>query len=108
MKDKSTIIDVMFRSASGLSLSDRRPGIKEQDISLYVATEETKKQAVLALRQLGFEIIGPATNFGVSISSSPQLIREVFGEGELKVPKSLVKWIESVRIPPPGEFYSKK
>lgn len=106
MKDESVVVDVLFRSASGSSLLEKAPKIEDRDLALYAATEETREQAVQVLRQLGFDIVGPATAFGVSISGSPQLVREVFGEGELQVPDSLARWVEAARIPPKGEFYS--
>jgi hypothetical protein len=105
MKDESVIVDVVFRSASGRSLLEDERKMEVRDFALYAATEETRKQALQELRRLGFEIVGPATVFGVSVSGSLQLVREVFGEGELTVPDSLTRWIEAVRIPPRGEYY---
>ena len=104
-ENELVIVDVVFRSASGRSLLEKPSGLEEQDLALYAATEETREQAVQALQNLGFDIVGPATAFGVSISGPARLVHEVFGEVELTVPASLAQWIEGARIPPPGEFY---
>jgi hypothetical protein len=105
MANDTVIVDIVFRSASGDSLLDKKPGTAPSDPARYAATEETREQALKALRQLGFAIVGPATDFGVSIQGAAHLVQEVFGEGELLVPDALAPWIEAARIPPPGEFY---
>ena len=106
MKGESVIVDVVFRSASGRSLLENGGKMGVRDFALYAATEETRKQALQELWRLGFEVVGPATALGVSVSGSLQLVREVFGEGELTVPDSLTRWIEAARIPPRGEYYN--
>jgi hypothetical protein len=103
----TVIVDIIFRSESGRSLRDRPAGVGGKDLSPYEATEETRQRAVRELCGLGFKIVGQATSFGVTISGPSRLVRNVFGEGELRVPSSLLSWIESARIPPPGEFYER-
>lgn len=100
------ILDVIFRSATGESILQKEPS-EDRNFTRYAATKETKDEAIKALRGLGFELVGPSSQYGVSISGSPQLVHKVFGDEPLSVPKSLAKWIEAVRIPPPVEFYGK-
>lgn len=101
------ILDVIFRSATGRSILEKMPSETDRDLTIYAATKETQDKAVEALCRLGFELAGPQSQYGVSIISSPQLVREVFGEEPLRVPKFLAKWIEAVRIPPPVGLYGK-
>ena len=106
MNNASIVIDLVFCSASGRSILDAQGKINSRDLDAYAATEKTRTNAVDALKQLGFEIVGSPTVFGVSVLGSLELVQQVFGEGELQVPESLSEWIETVRIPPSGEFYS--
>lgn len=99
------ILDVLFRSASGRSLLESEKELTVEELSQYSVKEETREQALRALGELGFEIVGPASPFGVSITGSPELVKKMFGE-ELEVPVSLRQWVESVRMPPPVEFYT--
>lgn len=101
------ILDVIFRSATGRSILEKKPSETDRDLASYAATKEAQDKAVEALRRLGFELAGPPSQYGVSIVGSPQLVREVFGEEPLRVPEFLTKWIEAVRIPPPVELYGK-
>lgn len=104
MSADAQIVDLVFRSASGASLSSIAPGEK-LDLGTYEATPKTRERAQEALRALGFEIVGPATAFGVSISGSRERVESVFGEEPLAVPESLEKWIESAEVPPTGRFF---
>ena len=106
MGTEPVLVDVTFRSHSGRSLTHRPPG-SEDELALYAASEETRSGAVKALRELGFALVGPASPFGVTISGTPALIQEVFGGGTPVVPPTLAAWIESVRLPPPGEYYAR-
>lgn len=101
------LLDVVFKSATGRSILEEKPSETDRDFTRYAATKETQDEAIKALRKLGFELAGPPSPYGVSIIGPPQLIRQVFGEEPFSVPKFLAKWIEAVRIPPPGEFYGK-
>lgn len=95
---------MLFRSASGKSLLERKQELTAEDLSQYAATKETAEQAVESLRKLGFDIVGPAGPFGVSITGSWELVHEIFGD-ELNVPASLKDSISAIRVPPPVEFY---
>ena len=106
MNHESMVIDIVFRSASGRSILDAQTKISEQDLATYAATKETQINAANALENIGFQIVGSPTAFGVSALGSLELVQQVFGEGELQVPESLSEWVEAVRISPPGEFYS--
>lgn len=101
------LLDVIFRSATGRSILKEKPSETDRDFTHYAATKETQDEAVKALRKLDFELAGPPSPYGVSIIGSLQLVRKVFGEEPFSVPRFLAKWIEAVRIPPPGEFYGK-
>ncbi len=101
---KKVILDVLFCSASGKSLLERTQELAEEDLSQYAATKETAEQAVEALRRLGFDIVGPAGPFGVSITGSWELVHEIFGD-ELTIPASLMDFVSAIRVPPPVEFY---
>lgn len=101
------LLDVIFQSATGRSILEKMPSETDRDLAIYAATKETQDEAVDVLRRLGFELAGPPSQYGVSIVSSPRLMREVFGEEPLSVPKFLAKWIEAVRIPHPVKLYGK-
>ena len=105
MEYESVLVDLVFQSASGRSVSEETSAIEAKNLSSYAATKEMQEQALQELRKLGFRIVGPATAFGVSVSASRHLVRRIFGEGELEVPDSLARWISAARIPPPGEYY---
>jgi len=105
MENDLVLVDLVFRPATGHSLSEETSAIKAKDLSAYAATKEIQEHALQELRHLGFTIVGPATAFGVTVSASHQLVQQVFGEGELKVPDSLASWISAARIPPSGEYY---
>ncbi|HII79620.1 MAG TPA: hypothetical protein HA261_04295 [Methanosarcina sp.] len=100
------IVDVIFRSATGESILLKEPS-EDRNFTRYAATKETQDEAVKALTGLGFELVGPPSQYGVSISGPSQLVHEVFGDEPFTVPRSLAKWVEAVRIPPPVEFYGK-
>jgi hypothetical protein len=101
------VVDLVFRSASGRSLSEKEPGLTAKDLADYQATEETQERAVRALRELGFDIVGPPSPYGVTISGPAELVRESFGEAQLHVPDALSPFIESARVPPRGEYYKR-
>ncbi len=107
MAGKEILVDVVFRSASGQTLTNVEPSVLRKDLNAYAASEETREKAVAILRDLGFTIVGPATAFGVTVSGSPDLVEATFGgrSGPLDIPEPLRPWVESARIPPPGEFY---
>lgn len=100
------VVDIIFRSATGESILQKEPS-EDRDFTRYAATKETQDEAIKALRGLGFELVGPPSQYGVSISGSPELVHKIFGDEPLSVPKSLTKWVEAVRIPPRVEFYGK-
>jgi len=99
------LLEVLFRSASGDSILEHETTSSSRDFSRYEASKETQKEAVKALEKLGFKIIGPASPYGVSISGSEKLVEDVFGKEPFKIPRELERWIEQVRIPPPGKFF---
>ncbi len=106
MSGERTVIDLVFRSASGKSLSQQSPGISSEELRHYSASDSTKETAVRLLRQMGFEIVGAPSSFGVTISGPSELVREVFGTAEPKIPEALTPYVESARIPPPVKFFS--
>ena len=64
--------------------------------------ERERQQALGELRQLGLEIIGPASSIGVTVGAPPERIRALFGEGELSVPEGLHVWFAAARLTPRG------
>jgi len=105
MSEDRMILDVVFHAVSGKSLLDSEAGIKVEDLPCYAASETSQEEALEELRRLGFEIVGPATPYGVSIAGPPALVKETFGAEELTVPESLAEWVEAVRVPPPVKFF---
>ena len=102
-REERVQVDVVFRSASGKSILNKKPGEDHCLEKEFGATEETKQKALGALRELGFETIA-ATSLGASVAASPELVRRVFGEYDLSVPPTLDSWIEAVRIPSRGWY----
>lgn len=99
-----SIVDVIFRSATGESIFQKELS-EDRNFARYAATKETRDEAIKALTGLGFELVGPPSQYGVSISGPSQLVHDVFGNEPFAVPEFLAKWVEAVRMPPPVEFY---
>lgn len=99
------IIDVVFRSVSGRSLAEKT--IDEPiDLEAYAASREVQDRAVHALEDLGFELVGSATQFGVTVKGSRKLVETIFGAGSPEVPETLTAWIDSARYPQRGSYFS--
>ncbi len=99
------LVEITFRSASGKSIQSKPPGTPPNDLPQYQATQETRERAAIELQRLGFTVVGPVSPFGISVRGSRELVKLVFGTTELSVPPSLAPYVESIRIPPRGEFY---
>ncbi len=104
MRGEVILVDLVFRTVSGKSLCEKTPGIKSNELEQYEASEETQKLAVKELKRLGFRIV-VSNSRGATVSGSRNLVQKTFGRVELKIPESLVKYIEAATIQPPGEFY---
>ncbi|MBN1780912.1 hypothetical protein JW948_07310 [bacterium] len=96
------VLHVVFRSRSGLVLKDKDPAVR--DLSPYEADETVRDRAVRALLDLGFECVGPASRFGVSVKGPWELVGEVFGN-PVSVPGVFSEWITEVKIPERGKYY---
>jgi len=99
------VLEVAFVSSSGRSQDSRPLGhLTTGNLGHYAATEETRNSAIAELKALGFRLIGPPSQFGVTIAGPRPLVSKVFGEDELRVPPSLSSWIDNVIRPPPARF----
>lgn len=105
--DKGKIlIDLTFRSVSGKSLYDLPGAVSKEKLADYRASEKTRSSAIELLQSMGFEITGAISEFGVSVTSTKENVRKVFGSlDELVIPDALSPWIDKAVIPPPGEFF---
>lgn len=99
------LLDVTFRASHGGSILDARPGIAAADLAGFATSPADRERALSKLAALGFHLVGPPTDFGATVSGSRELIARVFGEGNLRVPAALERWIAAVRVPPPAEFF---
>jgi len=99
------VLDVIFRSASGKSILNKKPSEKGNELSQYSATRATQEKVVKSLKKLGFKLVGPVSPYGISIIGSPNIVKSVFGDEPFRIPESLSTVIEAVRIPPEVEFY---
>lgn len=101
------VLDVIFRSASGKSILDKKPSEKANELSQYSTTKETQEEAVRLLVGMGFKLVGPASQFGTSIIGSHKLVKDIFGDEPFCIPESMSMVIEAVGLPPEVEYYKK-
>lgn len=104
MGGKPVLVEIVFRSALGKSTSDQDQGDAPSAEDTNEARRIAREEALIKLRELGFEI-GPASSYGVSIQGPAELVKRIFGEGELEVPPSLSHLVEDAYLPTPGEFF---
>jgi hypothetical protein len=104
MTGEIILVDLVFRTVSGKSLSAKSPGIKANELEQYEASKETQELAIKELKRLGFRIV-VANSRGLSVSGSRNLVQKTFGSGKLKIPESLAQYIETATRQPKGEFY---
>jgi hypothetical protein len=99
------ILDVAFVCPSGRSQRTRPPGrLTANDLEQYAASDETRRSAITELQSLGFRLVGPPSQFGVTIAGPRSIVERVFGTENLLVPPLLSNWIEDVTRPQPARF----
>ena len=105
IEKEKILVNITFRSVSGKSLHDSQRKLTKEELSDYIASEETRSLAIEALENMGFEVTDAISEFGASITGTKEKIENVFGDiDKLVVPKSLSQWIDKAIIPSPGEF----
>jgi hypothetical protein len=112
--------EVVLKSASGRSLTERGAAITSENVEEFRPNQETVKEAIYQLEKLGFEvtqkgitltIVGEPIQFekAFKINLTTKKVSagvEVRTNKEASIPSTLSNSVEKVVFIPPPEFFS--